>query len=428
MVSERALIVSSDGHATAQMNDWAPYLPERSRADFKDFCELYNEIGSRNWEPRALSVRLDADVIEDWKTRFIDSGRLDGNSDPAKRLAQMDSEGVTAEVLFPDFGLPFEMLGPTASGAAGRQDLRTQEQMNDSNTAFNRWLAEFCSVSPDRWAGMAKVSFDDVDAVMAEIKWAKEAGLRGIVLPHFDDEVPVYHARFDPIWSLLEDLDLPVNCHPGISSITRRRPTMPKAAHPACAIPLLNREINFVTQQLLIHMIWGGVLERHPRLRVVFTEVGTAWAAPTLRGMDHTFEGSYLRRDIRDVIKVLPSEYFSRQCFMGSSIFSLAEVEARNDIGVDKMMLGMDFPHHEGTLFGAAGTADYLQATLGSAGVPITEARVMLGESAANVFHFDIELLRDRSHLIGPELDTLLSPPTVDKYDRGDVHKPLMFV
>jgi hypothetical protein len=65
-------------------------------------------------------------------------------------------------------------------------------------------------------------------------------------------------------------------------------------------------------------------------------------------------------------------------------------VEARREIGLWKMMLGMDYPHPEGA-WGQVSTSDYLQATLGAAQVPEDRARRLLGENAAEVFRFDRE-------------------------------------
>jgi hypothetical protein len=67
---------------------------------------------------------------------------------------------------------------------------------------------------------------------------------------------------------------------------------------------------------------------------------------------------------------------------MGSSLFSRAEAEAREAIGVDKILIGADYPHHEGTWGVGPGTTEYLQATLGAVGVPASDARLMLGENA----------------------------------------------
>ena len=91
-------------------------------------------------------------------------------------------------------------------------------------------------------------------------------------------------------------------------------------------------------------MIWGGVLERHPRLKLVLTEVGSGWVVGALESMDHTWRRSYLRRDVREVVPDAPSDYFRRQCFLGSSLLSQAETQARHIIGVDKMMVGVDYP------------------------------------------------------------------------------------
>jgi hypothetical protein len=88
------------------------------------------------------------------------------------------------------------------------------------------------------------------------------------------------------------------------------------------------------------------------------------------------------------------------------------------------MMLGMDYPHHEGT-FAAGGTFEYLRATLGAAAVPPAEARQLLGGNALRRWKFDEAALRPIADRVGPELSLLLTPPQRDLFPRGDVHKPL---
>jgi hypothetical protein len=144
-----------------------------------------------------------------------------------------------------------------------------------------------------------------------------------------------------------------------------------------------------------------------------------------LAGMDYSYSGSYLQRSLREVIRIKPSEYFARQIYLGSSIFSREEIELRQDIGLDKMMLGMDYPHHEGTWAAGPGTLAYLRATLGSAGVPAGEAAQLLGETAIKVFGFDRRALDGLGREIGPDMAEVLRPPTEDLYPRGDVKKPI---
>jgi predicted TIM-barrel fold metal-dependent hydrolase len=424
--SQRALIVSSDGHATALMPEYRPYLPSAYHEKFDAFCAVYAEKGARSFDPASLKDRMDPEVVEDWIRMVVDTGRLRGNYEPQQRLKEQEREGIAAEVIFPDFGLPFELYSPFLAAAMGYS--RTREEITVANQAFNRWLADFCNTAPERFAGIARIDFNDVDEAVREIRWAREAGLRGVLLPMFDQDRPLYDPCFEPIWNVLEELDMPANSHAGMSSTNSFVPSVPPVPHPACALPIFSPQFFFLCREILTQMIWGGVLERHPQLKVVFTEQGSGWVIGHLQSMDYTYEGSFLRRDIRSVVSHKPSEYFQRQCWLGSSIFSRAEMEARQLIGVDRITLGMDYPHHEGT-WGAgaegAGTTDYLQATLGAAGVPINEANAMLGTTAISLWGFDFNALRKVADVVGPKLGDILRAPVENKFPRGDVHKPL---
>ncbi|WP_019873796.1 amidohydrolase family protein [Sporichthya polymorpha] len=423
--AERTLIVSSDGHAVAVMPEYGPYIPASHREDFAEFCEVFAREGARTVDPASLRNRLDEELVADWIENVIDPGRLAGQTDPHQRVKELDAEGIAAEVIFPDFGLPWELHPPLKAAIIGYS--RSPEKIEIANKAHNRWLADFCSAYPDRLGGLAVVSFADVEDTVAEIRWAKEAGLVGIVLPTLPDTTPFFDRAFDPIWDVLEELEMPAASHTAISAVTTYMPTgsLMKVPHPACAVPIMTAQAYFFTQQILNHMVWGGVLERHPNLRLTLTEQGTGWVVSAMAGMDYSWESSYLRRDVREIVKRKPSEYFARQVFLGSSLFSRAEAEARHSIGVDKICIGMDYPHHEGTWGAGPGTTEYLRATLGAAGVAPAEARRMLGENAADLWGFDRPALADLASRIGPDLTELLTPPTEDHFPRGDVHKPL---
>jgi predicted TIM-barrel fold metal-dependent hydrolase len=425
-VVERALIISSDGHASARMDDYRPYLPRSWHAEFDVFCELYRTEGTRNFERKAVNQKLDPDVAGEWVEQILDQGRHEGLWDAKRRFKELDAQGIAAETLFPDFGLPFELYSPILTRMHGY--IRTPQQIDVANTAYNRWLVDFCSVAPERLAGLALLGFDDVDAALREIMWAHETGLKGIVLPAFDEDVPLFDQRFDRIWSLLEELEMPIHSHIAISAVTRRMP--PAAAfartQPKCMNPLLGPQLFFDCHQLLTHLIWGGVFERHPKLQAVFTEQGSGWVINALRMMDHSWEDSFQRRDTHEVVRHRPSEYFERQCHLGASLFSRAEAQARHEIGVGRIMIGADYPHHEGTWGVGPGTVEYLRATIGAAGVPLDEARGMIGGNAADLYRLNVAELRKVAEQIGPSVDELLTPPTDDWYPRGDVKRPLV--
>jgi predicted TIM-barrel fold metal-dependent hydrolase len=420
---ERIMIISSDGHVAPKMRSYREYIDPDIRAEFDDFCDDHdkNTTGHPS-EGRSLKMFVDEDLADKWDRTQGDTGRMDGLWDSDRRLEVLEGEGVCAEVLIPDFGLPFQLHGP-----AVLRELRipgpSAAQIQAGDRAFNRWLADFVSTTPERYAGMANIQFEPVDAAVEEIKHAKENGLKGVMIPTFDAERPLFNPEFDPIWSALEDTDLPLCSHAAISLTSNFGFNYAGVPHPGCAGPLSRAIMISFCQGILDHMVWGGVFERHPRLRVVFTEEGSGWIPGKLAQMDYTYTGSYMRQDIKSVIKHSPSEYFQRQCWIGSSLLATSEVEARYLIGVDKMMVGTDYPHFEGSWNG--GNIDYLQATFGPAHVPVEEARMMLGETIAKVYDFDVEKLRPIAERIGPAPERILTPPTEDKFPRGDVHKPL---
>jgi predicted TIM-barrel fold metal-dependent hydrolase len=423
------VIVSSDGHAAANMPDYRPYISSGWRDEFDAFCEVHRELGFRTHDVEALLLRTDPDVADSWAKEALESRRCDGVSDPQQRSVEMDRQGIVAEVLFPDFGLPFELMSPFSDAAKGYDRERSKDEIEVGNTAHNRWLADFCASAPERFAGLAMVSFADVEATIREIHWARGAGLRGIVLPAFEDNRPVFDPIFDPIWSVLEDLDMPVNSHGSISSTTLqgRLPSdvLSHAPHPGVGIPIIVNRVLFFCHELLVQLIWGGVLERHPNLQFVLTEQQSGWVISALEGMDFRYTGSYAPRDLRDLVRHKPSEYFARQCHLGSSLFSKSEAEARHQIGVEKIQIGADYPHHEGTWAAGPGTVEWLRATLGASGVPAGEARLMIGGNAIRLWGFDEQVLKARADVIGPRMGDVLTAPTKDWYPRGDVHRPL---
>jgi predicted TIM-barrel fold metal-dependent hydrolase len=174
-------------------------------------------------------------------------------------------------VLFPDFGLPFELYPSYRAAVMGAE--RTPGQVEAGNKAHNRWVADFCASSYGRLGGMAVVSFADVEDTVREIHWAKENGLIGAMLPTLDEKTPFFHERHEPIWNTLEELEMPVTTHTGMSAVSRQneilaREFLKTAPHTACMFPMHSVAVFFYTQQILTHLIWGGVLERHPNLQV----------------------------------------------------------------------------------------------------------------------------------------------------------------
>src|SRR5262249_36494992 len=149
-------------------------------------------------------------------------------------------------------------------------------------------------------------------------------------------------------------------------------------------------------RQAMWQMMLGGVFDRHPRLRLVMTEVRGDWLPATLAHLDAAYERG--RADLP--AKRKPSEYWQEHCLVSLSFGHKSEVAMRHQIGVEPIFFGRDCPHAEGTW---PNTADWLSDAF--AGVPDDELRLMLGENAVRVMGLDRAKLAAVAARIGPTVD-----------------------
>jgi predicted TIM-barrel fold metal-dependent hydrolase len=416
----RITLISSDGHVAAKMPDYRPYLEERYHEEFDAFLVDYAKLGVVTTDATNIMNRLDEDAAAEWKVKVADPGRLDASWSPERRIAELDKEGIAGEVLFQEFATPFLMSSPTHAATLGIAP-PSPDQLAAGYRAYNRWLADFRSAAPERWVGMAAISLHDIDQALVDIREAKELGCGGIALPDLPGSDRLYEPQYRPVWALLEELELVVNIHVAIANAL---PEYKDAPTLTSARAMVGADIFTGVRNLLPTLIFGGVLEQFPKLKIVFTETHSDWILGALQRMDHSWLRSDLKRDVREVVPLQPSEYWKRQCYLGSSLFSRAEIAARHRIGVEKMMIGIDFPHSEGAW--RYGTAEYAQATFGAEGVPADETRRMMGETAADVFGFDLPALQKLAERIGLDEDVVLKPPAEQPHWRGDLDRPLV--
>jgi predicted TIM-barrel fold metal-dependent hydrolase len=147
-------------------------------------------------------------------------------------------------------------------------------------------------------------------------------------------------------------------------------------------------------------LIWGGVFERHPRLKLAITESTTIWAPEAKALMDQRYgETHYSAKlgDYRSHLSKKPSEYFHQNVFLGASCMPRREVELRQAIGLDNIMWGSDYPHPEGTW-----PETRAQLLENFRGIPEADLTAMLGGNALRVYGFDEGKLAPLAARIGP--------------------------
>ena len=135
------------------------------------------------------------------------------NWESERRVEHLEADGIVAEVVFPNTVPPFypsSIIGAPAPTTAEEYRLRWA-----GIKAHNRWMVDFCDAFPGRRAGLAQVFFDDLDDAIEEVRWAKDAGLKGVLIPtdHFGKLVPLFEYRLDPFWAACAELEMPVHRH-----------------------------------------------------------------------------------------------------------------------------------------------------------------------------------------------------------------------
>ncbi len=387
-MSDPILIISSDTHAGLPPERYRDYVDPKYRETF----DLALPIQTEEIKKSAKKFLVDETNAE-WRKGH--ERELEGAWDSSARVAVLEGDGCVAEVIFPD-GVTEMNTPPFGAGISLPTEGVDPELQWAGARAHNRWLAEFCAELPGRRAGVAIVLIWDIDEAVEEVRWARSNGLRGIVIPTLWGKLPAYHdPRYEPLWSACEELDMAVTIHSGAAP-------MHDYGEGEGMVGIYISEVAWWTARPLTFMVWGGVFERHPGLKVVVTEGTSVWVPEMLELWDFRYEESHFASklgDYRSHLSMKPSEYFRRNVFVGASCMSRREAEMRHSIGVGNMLWGSDYPHPEGTW---PFTRQQMCETF--RGLPEQDVRDMLGLNAARVYGFDLAALGRVSDKVGPEL------------------------
>ncbi len=397
--SERYVVISSDCHAGADLRDYKPYLESRWHDEFEAWASDYFDPWST------------IDTESDYKagvSSFMDPL----NWDSVKRLEVLESEGIAAEVIFPNTTPPFFPNGLLA--APGPKTRDEYERRWAGIRAHNRWLKDFCDEVPGRRFGVAQLLIDDVDEAVAEIRWAKDAGLRQVMLPgdHHEKLHQLYYASLEPVWAVCEELDMPIGRHGAVVG-SGVEPDAVDAAHAVGVYETL-----YFGQRTIPQLVLSGVFERHPNLKFVFTELGVGtWLLDTVAALDRFVMGSKLPGTVTEMfagrattkLSKLPSEYCREQVYLGV-MTTPTSMQRRHEVGLDRSMWGADFPHHEGTV---PYTRLAMRGTLG--GYPVDDVKQLLSGTAAALYKADLDSLRAVADRIGPSVDEVNTPLSDDE-------------
>jgi predicted TIM-barrel fold metal-dependent hydrolase len=295
------LLFSSDSHVIEPAGLWKRELP-------KAFQELAPDFGGGR----------------------PDDVKNPGATDRTERLAEMAADGVSAEVLFPTWGLKVMSLDdPELEEACVR--------------VYNDWLIDYCQAAPDRLVGLAMLSVYNIEGAIEEMERCRKAGFRGVIIWQVPPpQLSFTSDHYEKLWAAAQDMEMPVNLHILSGWGYKKNPERLAGS-------------NAVTQKMAVAMdslhdiIYSGVLERYPRLKIVLAENEIGWIPYTLEQWDfYIHKGQQFFDRTEKNLRLAPSEYFFRQVY--ATFFNdAAGARMLPWWGLDNCMWSSDFPHSNST-------------------------------------------------------------------------------
>jgi predicted TIM-barrel fold metal-dependent hydrolase len=418
---ERAIVVSSDGHASMPPTLWEDYLERKYHPylpQLRQENDLYNRVmwvlNGAMLSPEALEV---CDTEGVWRAKH-----WEGLWDLDTRLAEMDREGTAAEfVFFGDFRTA-DLFHNVTNGTY------PAEVIDAGTRAYDRWAVDTFGAADGRLLLTGAMgSCLDRDSLLKELEWVADHGFAGTFAPGFvgvSGLPPLYDEYWDPVWSFYATRGMAVIVHggygmePGVAieameaadTNVRQRGGSDMDLIIELTSGMFNAE--FFTDMRCRRAMWqlmlGGVFDRHPDLKLMMTEVRADWIPAILRHLDGLW--ALNRRGV--AAQRPPSEYWQTNCMAGLSFMHRAEVEMRDEIGVENIAFGRDYPHAESTW---PNTAEYFKLLFH--GVPQEDTRMMLGENAIRFLALDGNELGKIAEKIGPDVEAITAPGAADEVD-----------
>ena len=339
---QRARVISADSHIVEPPDLFVESIEPAFRERAPRVVE-HPELGTI-WQVEGLgfpSVELMGGAgrsIEEMELAARFDRARQGGWDATERIRDMDTTGVDAALLYPTIG--FHSYG-----------LEDAALLQAVLAAWNRWIADYCSVAPDRLKGVGCVILDDLDWAIAEMERCRALGLATVNVPSELEGEHYGTPAYDRFWAAAQDLAMPISTHIGSTRGIHSHSRAVDAAQRMVEGPIRDYTYSIGAlpdagvQLMIYRLIASGVFERFPELRFVCAEFEAGWAASMLRTFDAAvWDGThpYVVYDL----PMRPSEYFQRNMAL-TFIRDDVAVRCRDIIGVDNLMWSDDYPHLE---------------------------------------------------------------------------------
>ena len=270
--------------------------------------------------PQSLRERIKRPAI-------MREDRPKGGTDPLLRLKDMDLDGVTAEVLYPTFVLGLFSAEPEVQEAGFR--------------VYNDWLANYCKQAPKRLFGVPCLAVYDIDKAIKEMERCADLGLLGgLIWQVPDPKLPLTSPHYEKLWAAAAEMGTVINLHI-LTGFNYKRAQL-------IGMEKIRGSVNIKTADAVtcvFDMIWSGVFERHPKLKVEIVESEIGWMPFYIQQWDYYYKRNMKHGGAEDfLIHRLPSEIFKEHVY-ATFMDDYVGGQAIKYWGEHNVMWSSDYPH-----------------------------------------------------------------------------------
>jgi predicted TIM-barrel fold metal-dependent hydrolase len=193
-----------------------------------------------------------------------------------------------------EFGIHAEIIYPNVAGFSNQAFMKVEDRdlRRVCATIYNDAMAEIQSDTGERILPMALMPWWNIEDSVAEVERAAEMGLRGIVMCSDPDSIGLPDLADDawlPFWEICSDKQMPVNFHIGASETSFNM--FGRASWPSMGmrrrLALGSASLFMESSRVIANMLYSGILERYPELKVVSVESGIGWIPFMLEALDY---------------------------------------------------------------------------------------------------------------------------------------------
>jgi predicted TIM-barrel fold metal-dependent hydrolase len=374
-------LISADSHVMEPANFWLDRLDNKFRDNAPRVVQRPDGKGLIFTAPGinpfpvagGFGTGRSGEELREHMKKGYEAARPSG-WDPAERIKDQDVDGVEAEVLYTTLGMPLFSL----------TDADLQRACFH---AYNEWLAEFCSYDRKRLIGTALISLEDIGEGVKELERCAKLGLRGAMIWGSPPEDKPYSSTvYDPLWQAASEVRLPLSLHVITgkgkeSDVSAVSDALGVGGKPKVLMGEIYANLIHEIQRSLSSIIFGGVLERFPKLLIVSAENDVGWIPHYMFRLDHAYEK--FNALTPKPLPMKPSDYIRRQLYatfqddpVGPAAYKL--------FGAANYMWASDFPHTDSTWPESRKVVER-----DFAGVPEDVTRKIVFENAVALYHIN---------------------------------------